>query len=263
MKQLLEKNWHLSEVSLVLRMMPDHRPRVSHRDRRACGFALSIDQHTDYSFDDGTVLHHTPGTLIYLPRGSNYDVHPIPDKRGTLWCINFYMEPEEAFPPFICRVGDARHLERFFMEAEKAWGSQIPGYVYRARVLIDEICFAMAQSMHPIYRSVTHRKQVDEALSYIDGHLTHPDLKVSDIAAHLNLSDVFLRRLFHDQMGFSPLRIIKNKRMARAKGLLESTFLTISDISELSGFSCPSYFCSEFKRATGMTPMEYREHVAT
>ena len=263
MEQLLAQKWYLSRVHMILRMPSDTDVRLHHRNRYSHGFVLSVDQSYEYIFDDGTVLSHTPGTLVYLPRGSNYDVRLFPEQRGTLWCINFYMEPETDLPPRVSPIGDVHRIERFFIEAEAAWSSRMPGYEYRARALVDEICFALAQSAHPIYHSALHRKQLNDALAYIDEHLTLPDLKVSDIAAYLNLSDVYLRRMFHDQLGLSPLRIIKNKRITRAKVLLESSCLTVSDIAELSGYACPSYFCGEFKRATGMTPTEYREHVAT
>ncbi|WKL01382.1 helix-turn-helix transcriptional regulator [Paenibacillus amylolyticus] len=46
--------------------------------------------------------------------------------------------------------------------------------------------------------------------------------------------------------------------MKHALQLLKETQLTVWDITELTGFSSPSYFSSKFKRMFNMSPSEYR-----
>lgn len=47
-------------------------------------------------------------------------------------------------------------------------------------------------------------------------------------------------------------------RMQKAKSLIRNTNLTVSEISELLGFSTVQYFSFAFMKAEGITPSEYR-----
>jgi len=40
---------------------------------------------------------------------------------------------------------------------------------------------------------------------------------------------------------------------------METTGLTIAEISDLTGFASQSYFSTAFKNATGMTPSQYKK----
>ena len=55
-----------------------------------------------------------------------------------------------------------------------------------------------------------------------------------------------------------PLRYHMYLRMQKAKSLIRNTNLTVSEISELLGFSTVQYFSFAFKKAEGITPSEYR-----
>ena len=51
-------------------------------------------------------------------------------------------------------------------------------------------------------------------------------------------------------------------RIDKAEELLLHTALSVSEISELTGFSNSSYFNKQFKKVTGYTPQQYRsEHI--
>ena len=65
--------------------------------------------------------------------------------------------------------------------------------------------------------------------------------------------------MFRAKYGMSPLQYIKNRRIEYAKELILSSMCTIASAGELSGFTDASYFIREFRRATGLTPGEYRQ----
>ena len=48
-------------------------------------------------------------------------------------------------------------------------------------------------------------------------------------------------------------------RIEKAKTLMETTGLTIAEISDLTGFASQSYFSTAFKNATGLTPSQYKK----
>ena len=62
----------------------------------------------------------------------------------------------------------------------------------------------------------------------------------------------------HDYGRDSYEQYIKNLRMEKARELLTSTNMKISEICERVGYSNLSYFCRSFRNEYGMTPEQYR-----
>ncbi len=79
--------------------------------------------------------------------------------------------------------------------------------------------------------------------------------ELADVA---RLSLGHFNRAFRQTFGTSPHQYVINQRIAHASGLLEGTDTPISEVARLSGFTSCSYFGAQFRRATGMSPGEYR-----
>ena len=54
------------------------------------------------------------------------------------------------------------------------------------------------------------------------------------------------------------MEYITNKRIERAKEMLEKTSMTISEIAEQVSYEDSNYFSAFFKRRVGLAPREYR-----
>ncbi|WP_420871922.1 helix-turn-helix transcriptional regulator [Cohnella rhizosphaerae] len=52
---------------------------------------------------------------------------------------------------------------------------------------------------------------------------------------------------------------ILQERIAKVKELLATTDWTVTDIGERAGFQTKSHFFTIFKKATGLTPSQYRD----
>lgn len=62
-------------------------------------------------------------------------------------------------------------------------------------------------------------------------------------------------RAFHA----TPHQFVLDQRIARAKLLLESAPMSVTEISTAVGFCTPSHFSTTFKQRVGLTPSSYRE----
>ncbi len=136
-------------------------------------------------------------------------------------------------------------LERFSTIGEvKAW-------------LLQELLQMMDQQRS---RSGSGRKEelFSEMMEYVRNHLHNPMLSVDDIAEHVNISVNYARQIFKDHYQLSLSDYITDQRIKYAIHLLTTTDWTVADITEQSGFQTKSTFFSLFKRATGMTPGQYR-----
>ncbi len=98
---------------------------------------------------------------------------------------------------------------------------------------------------------------VQEAMVFISRHLDQP-LSVHEIAAAACLSPSRFAHVFKQQVGVSPARFVEQRRIARARVLLESTSLPIGDVSAAIGYSSQFYFATRFRAHTGMSPSGWR-----
>lgn len=94
-------------------------------------------------------------------------------------------------------------------------------------------------------------------LAHIDDNLSAP-LSSSDLAGHLKISASQVRRLFRKWLNASPVEYINRKRMERARRLLSSTRLPVSEVAERLGFEDSFYFSRVFKKYIDLSPQAYR-----
>ena len=103
------------------------------------------------------------------------------------------------------------------------------------------------------------RHSLGERIEHILNKNLHESLSVSHLAEQVGVSERSLLRHFKAQLGSTPLEHIQHLRAQRAKALLETTHLSFDEIVERCGYSDSSSFRKLFKRATTLTPADYRE----
>lgn len=95
-------------------------------------------------------------------------------------------------------------------------------------------------------------------IQYINDNISS-DLSVRELAGILCLSPDYFNKLFHKIMGISPKEYISMKRLDRAKLLLDSTDLPISEVASRIGLPEKSHFSNFFLSRTGLRPGAYRK----
>lgn len=83
-------------------------------------------------------------------------------------------------------------------------------------------------------------------------------ITASDIASELSMSTSYLSDLLRNLTGMNTQQHIHTYLIERAKGLLKTTDLSVSEIAYSLGFEYPQYFNRLFKSKTGQTPVEFR-----
>ena len=78
------------------------------------------------------------------------------------------------------------------------------------------------------------------------------------LAELAGVSPASLKKYFSQVYGVPISVYLRTMRMARAKELLSSTALRISDIADAVGYENQGKFGAAFRRETGVTPLEYR-----
>ncbi|MHA4742463.1 helix-turn-helix domain-containing protein [Dyadobacter sp. MSC1_007] len=84
---------------------------------------------------------------------------------------------------------------------------------------------------------------------------------VQQYASQLSVSPDYLSKIIRKHLGISCQEYILDKLLLEAKRLLVFTNLSSKEIAYHIHMDDPSYFSRIFKKKTGLTPNEYREHV--
>ena len=92
---------------------------------------------------------------------------------------------------------------------------------------------------------------VHSAIDYIHTHV-QKRLSLSDVAEALKLNPSYISRLFKAHTNWNMTEYIRALKLSKAKKLLKSGGYTVTELSELFGFSSIHYFSSCFKNNMGL-----------
>jgi AraC-like DNA-binding protein len=84
--------------------------------------------------------------------------------------------------------------------------------------------------------------------------------RVSELAEQLGVTREILSRSFAAEYGIALSAYLKQRQLAHAQELLESSELSTTRIAYLSGFGTRRTFYRAFRRGTGLTPDQYRRN---
>ncbi len=126
------------------------------------------------------------------------------------------------------------------------------------------------QYLHEVAHAIFHFRQTDERnraaqvidriCQYIEDHL-HEDLSLVRLAEIHYFNPSYLSRFFKQERGINLSEYIDKCRIRRAKELLRNGDLKIREVAASVGYEAAHSFTRFFKKATGMTPQEYRDRL--
>lgn len=98
---------------------------------------------------------------------------------------------------------------------------------------------------------------VQRALSLIEAGLGQ-SISVTKLAQRSGISRRELLRLFRQELNNTPSRILRQRRLDRARSLILNTGLPMTTIAESVGFSSQSHLTSSYRVEFGITPAQQR-----
>ena len=97
-----------------------------------------------------------------------------------------------------------------------------------------------------------------DARAYIERNYDQEDISLNKAAASVNLSPNHFSTIFNQETGQTFIEFLTEVRMERAKELLRSTSMKMSEIAFAVGYKDAHYFSYLFKKTQDCTPREYR-----
>lgn len=91
----------------------------------------------------------------------------------------------------------------------------------------------------------------------------HRNITLSELANLVGFTPRYFCAAFKETTGQSPHQFQIEQRIERAKIMLRDSKLSIADVAYAVGFCSQSHLYGFFTRATGVTPMRYRQEVSS
>ncbi|MBK9256788.1 MAG: helix-turn-helix domain-containing protein [Saprospiraceae bacterium] len=107
--------------------------------------------------------------------------------------------------------------------------------------------------------TISNNNRIQLAYSYIMLHYSNPDFKLSEVAAHVQMSDNAFSHFFQKQSFRSFSDFVIDLRLGKACKLILESDKTISEICYLSGFNNLANFNRLFKKYRGFTPKAFKQ----
>ena len=99
---------------------------------------------------------------------------------------------------------------------------------------------------------------ISRAEKYVQENFCDPNISLISAARHVGMSPAHFSTVFSQAIGRSFISHLTALRIERAKTLLTTTGMKLSDIAMEIGYNEPNYFSHVFRKVEGVTPKEYR-----
>jgi AraC family transcriptional regulator len=209
-----------------------------------------------------------PGEIVFLPKGSAFHAQCAPSKFRLL-CLTF--EGSRADSVFAEDVGgndielclDVRSVRVRQLLALLAEEVLNPGFA--SDILIETTALSLAVELCRHFQEVRDEPRAgiaDWRLQRLRERIeSAPDepIAVADLAALCGMSPRHLIRTFKKTTGTTLGQFIADVRINHAKRELEKSDVRIKSVANCCGFQSAAAFSASFRRATGLTPKQYRE----
>ncbi len=190
-------------------------------------------------------------SLLYIPANTEYsrESHDVED----IIAIHFNILNDNLFTPFLIDV-EKEKCDEVFCELHRIWSERKTGYKYKCTAILYEYL----STIIPEKRVSKEYLKLEKSIIYIENNLSQK-LQTEHLAKMCYMGETQYRKLFKKEFGISPVKYINKLRINRAVSMLYSGYYSISEISELCGFSDQKYFNRIFKSETGRAPAKYKK----
>ncbi|MGE9291349.1 MAG: AraC family transcriptional regulator, partial [Puniceicoccales bacterium] len=103
---------------------------------------------------------------------------------------------------------------------------------------------------------------LEQINNYVRDHLSEAPT-ISDLAQGLGYSVSHLRSVFHNRLGVSLGRYMRESRLSEAAKLLQESDLNVTEVAKRTGFDSLFAFSRAFKNTYGIAPKAYSQKVGT
>lgn len=218
--------------------------------RNSYGITFCYGGQITYYQDDKAVVSDR-NHMVLLPEGQDYFLYG--DAAGLFPVINVHCTPDfkitepTAFP--------ISHPETYLKTYERLKELFLFGKNHaKCMSILYDLLSSIASE------NAGGNRIAAGAAAYMESHYADPGLTNQGIADYLDVSEVYLRRMFREVFHTTPKQYVLDLRIRKAKQLLSEGHLPVNEIAEICGFASVYHFSRAFRQAAGLSPTDYRNN---
>lgn len=228
------------------------------------GFVIPLSGSARFTID-GTPYILKPGIIVHGGPGMPLEKEVLGEEDWIYALIHYKLPREETrrWPLYNrhfsmhtgvnSRIGD--------LVAQLLQTQAVPGGITAVKSktlfmnILEEILFSAKRQLQD-----ENSEAIIRAAEYIRSHYAEP-ISIAKMALQSGLERRRFAYMFEKHTGMSPISYLAACRIHRSKELLRTCSYSVSNIAESVGYTDNYYFSRFFKKQTGLSPTEYRNHV--
>ncbi|MFE5409445.1 helix-turn-helix domain-containing protein [Microbacterium sp. NPDC056569] len=206
----------------------------------------------------------TPSSCVSIPAGTPHEYWSEPTDPWTIWWMHVRgTDVRELAGPLLGSAHPVRRLRA--LDRVVALFDEVVHHL-ESRVTPIHMIAASGVAWHLLTRLATDSilpadgSPLERAMRYLESRIDGT-IRVDELATIVGLSASHLSALFRQATGGGPGAFHTALKMAKARELLDTTSLSITEVARAVGYSDPLYFSRHFRRVHDVNPSTYRaEH---
>lgn len=237
----------ISDSEFVLKTTLQTSAKGIMRKRYASAVIIVLSGTVCFQFPETSVCCSS-GNAIFIPKGTTYRFLCHENAESLIVNLRTVKEPDSHV--MLGNIGPQTAI-RFFENMERL----LLNPTQNRNQILAEYYRLLSLFLDKREASVPAARYVQRAESIIREQFAFPELSCARVAKELNISEVYLRKLFIKQRGISPSHFLISVRMEYAKHLLLEGH-SVAAAAEQVGYRDIFQFSRAYKRHFGFSPTQ-------
>lgn len=192
------------------------------------------------------------GDVLFIPAGSSYCQEC---EQEELIAIHLNISGDLPDKIRIFTPEDPDGMCALFQSLARFWQEKTPSAMYHCMSDLYKILALSNVTVTP--ESEHYYGVISPSIAYLQSHLFDKDLSLDAVYRQSPVCHTSFIKQFREHFHCTPIKYVNQRRIQKAKILLDTRAYTREEIAALCGFESIKHFYMLFKKITGCTTGEY------
>lgn len=168
------------------------------------------------------------------------------------------LRQKQLFFPTILEKEKGKEVVKRIEQLIKVNHEKNTGYQLRTRIFLLEMLHFLIKEDCLIEAAYANNRLQRDMIAFVQAHYGEK-VSLAMLAKEFHLSEKYVSWYFKEHFSISFMQYVLHLRMSKAKDLLVTTDLPITEVALSCGYPSVNLFIRNFKEVYGMTPLQYRK----